>query len=767
MLFSIFLLHLFCFASPPGNQQLVVIDGLAKTYNIRDQISVLKDLNNNYKLHEILEKDSDKPSQFKDSTKLNFGFTKAAYWYHFSLKNVTDTTQQLILNINYPDLNVVDFYQVKANKVLKSVFTGESRPFKAKDIRHRKLLFKIKIPRKEQHDFYVKVFNHGDTVSFPAQLQETFYFFEKDSQNSFLCSIYYGICLFIILLNGFLFFQLKESTYLYYGLYVLSLALFVLNMDGISYQLFWPNSPWWSTHSAGLFGAMSNLFLLLFGYHLLAIRTLHRFFYYSFYVLALLSIPMAVFSFISYYFLFISFMLLSICCVLTITLLIVISAFLSFKRHQPAYYFLLGFLFFLVFTTIFQLGNLGIIEANFYGIDIIKVGLFFEAIFLMYAVSYKFKRKEELNKVLKSFSGSIAHELRNPLANISVATSLFSSAINKKDNSQKNRKIALDATAIVNKNCKRAFMVIDMILKNIREEKINTDEFKTISIKEGLQATLKEYAFNSEIEKKKITLKTSPNFYFNGNKNLLMVVLFNVLKNSFYYLNMKPTGNISIWTEERVTTNSLQIKDNGPGIPKEKISTIFDSFMTSGKEDGTGLGLAFCKKVMESFGGSISCQSELNKWTTITLTFPKLAYTAQATTSHREVFKSKMTMYTPTILVAEDTPSNFELIQLLLKGYPFQLIWAKNGKEVLSICLSSEKKIALILMDIEMPVMGGVEALKALRKIPTHSKTPVIAITSNISNAAEGEAYIKKGFDHFIPKPFSKEVLVTSIQNYL
>ncbi len=763
-----FILHLHCLASAPHSQQVTIIDGLANTYNIRTKTSVLKDLHNSYLLHELLKKDSNQLNPFKPSIKYNFGFTNSAYWYHFSLKNITTTAQQLILNINYPDLNVVDFYQLRRNNVIKSVYTGESRPFVAKDIQHRKLLFKIELPPKEQHDFYVKIFNHGDVVSFPAELHEAFYFFERDSKNSFQYSIYYGVCLFICLLNGFLFFQLKERTYLYYGLHVLCLALFVLNIDGISYQLFWPNSPWWSTHSLGFFGAMSNLFLLLFGYHLLAVRTLHRFFYYSFYVLTLLSIPMALFSFMSYYFLLISLMLLSVCCILTVTLLIVISASLSIKGYQPAYYILLGFLFFLLFSSIFQLENMGIIEANFYGIDIVKVGLIFESIFLMYAVINKFKRKEEFNIMLKSFSGSIAHELRNPLSNISVATTLISNVMNSSDRSQKNNEKAVNAIAIVKENCNRAFMVINMILKNIREEKIDRDEFETLSIQEVIHAALNEYAFSSENEKKKISLVTTSNFYFDGNKNLLMVVLFNLLKNSFYYLNIKPTGKISIWTEEGLTTNSLHFKDNGPGIPKQKIPTIFESFMTSGKEEGTGLGLAFCKKVMESFGGSISCESKLHKWTIISLTFPKLADTDNNISPQKEMFNNKIaTTHASTILVVEDTLSNYKLTEILLEDYPFQLIWAKNGAEALTICLTSEKKIDLILMDIEMPVMGGVDALNAIRKIPIHSITPVLAVTSNISNTEEGEIYIKKGFDSFIQKPFSKEMLIACICNHI
>jgi two-component system CAI-1 autoinducer sensor kinase/phosphatase CqsS len=68
--------------------------------------------------------------------------------------------------------------------------------------------------------------------------------------------------------------------------------------------------------------------------------------------------------------------------------------------------------------------------------------------------------------------------------------------------------------------------------------------------------------------------------------------------------------------------NTLYFKDNGLGIPKDKLSSIFDNFMTHGKKEGTGLGLAFCKRVMTALGGDVTCQSEFGQWTQFVLTFP-------------------------------------------------------------------------------------------------------------------------------------------------
>ncbi|MCS5663208.1 MAG: sensor histidine kinase, partial [Flavobacteriales bacterium] len=96
-----------------------------------------------------------------------------------------------------------------------------------------------------------------------------------------------------------------------------------------------------------------------------------------------------------------------------------------------------------------------------------------------------------------------------------------------------------------------------------------------------------------------------------------------LFKNSLFYLVNKPDGKIQIRLENGKDMNTLYFKDNGLGIPKDKLSSIFDNFMTYGKKEGTGLGLAFCKRVMIAFGGDVTCQSEYGQWTQFVLTFPK------------------------------------------------------------------------------------------------------------------------------------------------
>ena len=98
---------------------------------------------------------------------------------------------------------------------------------------------------------------------------------------------------------------------------------------------------------------------------------------------------------------------------------------------------------------------------------------------------------------------------------------------------------------------------------------------------------------------------------------MMIFVIFNLLKNSLYY-----KSKIEIGTDAKPDGNYLYFKDYGPGIEKDKLALIFKSFFTSGKKDGTGLGLPFCKRIMTAFDGDIVCKSEIGEWTEFEMKFP-------------------------------------------------------------------------------------------------------------------------------------------------
>ena len=229
---------------------------------------------------------------------------------------------------------------------------------------------------------------------------------------------------------------------------------------------------------------------------------------------------------------------------------------------------------------------------------------------------------------LQGLAGSVAHEMRNSLTLFGLNFSAVKNELFhlRKKYPEENIEVFKNLVNSGIRLCKRSDMIVDMIFKNIKDERIDEDSFEIISMARTVNTTLEEFAYSNERSKEKFELDLVQDFEFRGDENAFIFVLFNLFKNSLFYLVNKPDGKIEIRLERGIDMNTLYFKDNGLGIPKDKLPSIFDNFMTYGRKEGTGLGLAFCKRVMIAFGGDITCQSEFGQWTQFVLTFPRCKF---------------------------------------------------------------------------------------------------------------------------------------------
>ncbi len=216
------------------------------------------------------------------------------------------------------------------------------------------------------------------------------------------------------------------------------------------------------------------------------------------------------------------------------------------------------------------------------------------------------KNHDKIQQV-KSLAGSIAHETRNPLAGIKGCCDLM------KTNLQE----LIEYVDLIADSSNQGLAMIDMIMANIREGEIDKSNFTNLSISDTVKKAIKQYSYKNEDEKVLVNLDLENDFIFKGDENMMVFVIFNLLKNSFYY-----KSKIEIRTEVKSDGNYLYFKDYGPGIESDKLELIFESFFTSGKKDGTGLGLPFCRRIMRAFDGDIVCRSEVGVWTEFEMTFP-------------------------------------------------------------------------------------------------------------------------------------------------
>ncbi len=215
------------------------------------------------------------------------------------------------------------------------------------------------------------------------------------------------------------------------------------------------------------------------------------------------------------------------------------------------------------------------------------------------------------------------------------------------------------------------------------------------------------------------------------------------------------------------------VKDTGSGIDPKFIDHIFDVYASKDAEHqkGFGLGLALCKIIVEKMDGSIKVKSEVDKGSIFTFELPfhgtigGLSTSSRANTSNANMRTLRVSTCSnenmKTILVAEDEESNYELVRIVLQKR-YRLLRAHNGIEAVTI--NEDEKPDMILMDIRMPQMGGLDATRIIKEV--NPEVPVIALSAYAfeENIREAKA---AGCNDFLAKPFRVEDLVEIVKKYI
>jgi len=243
----------------------------------------------------------------------------------------------------------------------------------------------------------------------------------------------------------------------------------------------------------------------------------------------------------------------------------------------------------------------------------------------------------------------------------------------------------------------------------------------------------------------------------------------------------------------------IRVSDSGIGIPPDKLDSIFESFSqvdssSTRKYEGTGLGLAITRKLSELMGGTIEASSTLSEGSEFTVHLPleipdaeqeALALAEAAEPTWRDQpqgpsvpaagfdpsppgltvqFRSQQDSMAPQVLLAEDNEMNCTLVEHILARTRYELTIVHNGKEALDAL--EIRAYDLILMDIQMPVMDGIEATRKIRRDEKNKVLPIIALTAN-AMLGDAEKYKAAGCSDYLSKPLDKQKFLACLETYL
>lgn len=229
------------------------------------------------------------------------------------------------------------------------------------------------------------------------------------------------------------------------------------------------------------------------------------------------------------------------------------------------------------------------------------------------------KVAEEQARTAELLAASIAHELRTPLSSVALASSTLKALQKTKKLNKVQLDILTNIPSQLEQTVHTAKTFIDMMLIQVNMKEIKLAQTQT-EASNLITALLNDYPLYDE-DKKLIHSDLDDKLKLNIDSTLVKHVLYNLTKNAIFSIKHADKGEITITSKQTQKTISIIFKDTGMGIDKETLPDIFKPFFSKTRH-GTGIGLAFCRKVMEAHGGSITCKSRLGDFTAFELRFP-------------------------------------------------------------------------------------------------------------------------------------------------
>ncbi|MBL4559768.1 MAG: response regulator [Labilibaculum sp.] len=385
------------------------------------------------------------------------------------------------------------------------------------------------------------------------------------------------------------------------------------------------------------------------------------------------------------------------------------------------------------------------------------------------------KREAEESEQLKSaFLSNISHEIRTPI-NAMVG---FSNLLSDKDINEEQR------SNFINHISNNSQKLLKLINNLIDISKLETNQLAVQKAEFVLNPIITDLfkAHKTSLSKdKNLGLKLvlpylSEQFSIYSDKNKIIQIFDNLIDNAVKFTT-KGLVEIGYFIENEKNP-VFYIKDTGVGISSEKQGIIFDLFTqgensSTRKFEGSGIGLTLCKKLVHLLDGDIWFDTKIEIGSNFYFKVhdsgqSNLKLLQDSSDQHESrIEKSgiKSIEYTNrNILIAEDVKSNFNYLNAIIELTDANVIWARNGKDAIEICETNDPHIDLVLMDMRMPEIGGLDAIKQIKSI--NSSIPVIVQTAFTLNNEREECF-EAGADEFITKPIDPHRLIEVLQKFL
>ncbi|WP_439887429.1 7TM diverse intracellular signaling domain-containing protein [Pseudomonas sp. MBLB4123] len=719
-----------------------------------------------------------------DKAVLNAGYSRSVFWLRLDLEYRPQQAQgahNWLLELAYPPLDHLELYLDDGQGGYRlTQRTGDALPFASRQIKQNNYLFELQLQPDQPRRLYLRLQSQG-SIQAPLTLWSPTAYMEEQPGRIYVLGIIYGVLLVMLVYNLFIYLSVRDTSYLYYILYIASFGLYQVSVNGAGIEYFWPNSPWWANAAtpfligaAALFGCQFARSFLHTGEH-------------SPWVDRCLLLTMAAGGVVMVLALTASYALalrLATYLALLFTVLIFAAGLIAWLRGlRVARYFIIAWTAFLAGGVINTLMVLGYLPNVFLTMYASQIGSALEVGLLSLALADRINAmKEERTRILQEsgrnlealnqelansnrlkdeFLATVTHELRTPMNGVIGSLELMQTLKMDVELAQYQKTAAGSARDMMR-------MVNDILaLTELQAGKLypRCEPFSLRGLFDGL---LTQYAPQAEDKGLRFVLELDESLpdTLEGDAGKLAQSLGYLLDNA---IKFTARGAVTLRVargggQDEGLPLCIEVCDTGVGFNAQQGTALYQHFrqvdgsMTRA-HGGLGIGLAISRQLVELLGGSLQHESQPGQGSRFRLGL-SLALPAQSAARPAPVRRvNTQALRHPaqcTVLVVEDNAINQLVTRGMLLKLGYQVRTADNGAEALE--LLRREAVDAVLLDCQMPVMDGFATCRALRTFPGCAELPVLAITAH-SHSGDRERCLAAGMNDYLAKPVKFEEL--------
>ncbi|TLX75346.1 hypothetical protein E9993_10650 [Labilibacter sediminis] len=647
--------------------QIIYWDNTKDFLDVGKNVQILEDKEGIYSINEVASKELSHKFISSKKSIINFGYTESIHWLKFTLQNIT--TDSLLLEIAHASLPIADIYYKNKEGDFSSIKGGYRIPMNEKNIIHHYQIFPL---HKGNSEFYIRVLSNSHPL--PLRIWKHKSYNVRTYSQRLIYGFYFGFMLFVIITNIFFFFSLRNRIYLFYAFVVMIYICYAsMVMDGFILYLFPKlDMMFWYVTIPTIGVAVQTAYCLTFLEAKKYVRKVNKVVKYviGYFIMYLLLRPFIPFTLVL--------ALNTVHALMSFFIMGYVGVRVGKKGNRMGYYYAIAYGIYFTLVVIeaiyIQTGT----PPYFLGLSHVAFATLIEAFILSYLLSKRSeweradserekllaqealfktvqenerivteqnvileekvaKRTQSLNEANKElgfaiatkdkFFSIIAHDLKSPFNSLLGMSDLLVNGYDNYTEDDKKKYLKVISTGLVNTHD-----LLDNLLLWSQSQRGSIAFIpEKICLSDLLKETLSYLKQHSESKDITLTNNIKNGTYVNGDRNMLMTILRNILTNSIKFTSKGGKVHVDLIEDpddDKADFLTVAICDNGIGISHDRQDKLFKlstNVSTNGtnNESGTGLGLIICKEFVERHGGKIWVESEPGKGSSFCLTIPK------------------------------------------------------------------------------------------------------------------------------------------------